>query len=407
LTIDYAPGARRSDNDAMRMRRLLDADGARMSLHAGPGARGLGLAILSTVLLFNPVAATDDLNGDPLSVYLSNPYGNRRAVIALARHGTDSLPTPALLALADAYARDGRPRRARRVLTDLLARTPPPNLAAWAEHGLGWIALASGDSAGARLHYGRLAAGGVEAALGTLVVALLDGIDGRVDQAATVLDRIAVAADTPWQLRPAALLGAAYAHYWAKDYGPAAVRFASVAEQFPGSPLSDDARYAAAWTRLQAGDREAIAALQRVAAEPSSGRAKARVGPGLVRLAPATLLRSGARQYRRAPLLQPVEQLVALLDVDGPALARAALRQIGIDQPPTVPVAEVDADNTPPRVAAPETPLPDPSPPRDRPLRPAPPSADASRHPWVLAIVIVSLLLLVAHRARKRLGKSR
>jgi hypothetical protein len=274
-------------------------------------------------------APTDAEAARVLGDYLVDPLQNRRPLLDLARQSGSVQTAPMQLALADAYLRGGQPGAAAKILTALLDGNPDPQWAAWAELGLGWIWLATGDDARARGYYELAAAGAWRADVGMAMVALLDARDGASGEAADVLNQIAFTPTAAPALRQVARLGAAYAYYWGRDYEAAVSAFTTVRAEFPEGPLADDGRYGAAWSRVRLGDRAtALGELRELAQMRSLGERPGRVTDGLVDLEPHAVLRATVRRYRRAPIGNPEQQLVALLDADGGALARAALRRL-------------------------------------------------------------------------------
>jgi hypothetical protein len=136
------------------------------------------------------------------------------------------------------------------------------------------------------------------------------------------------------RLRDAAMLGQAYAHYWAGNHDAAAGAFRTMAVTNPTSPLVDDAQYGDARARWEAGDRAgAVEVLRRLAgARPDGTRPRQSIA-ALLSLEPRAVMRATFQRYRRLPLRPPGDQVVPLLDGDGKALARAALRRIEFDAP--------------------------------------------------------------------------
>ncbi|HZR82810.1 MAG TPA: tetratricopeptide repeat protein [Candidatus Binatia bacterium] len=286
-------------------------------------------------------APVDGKTAQLLGRYIDNPAANRRAVRALDRKGLEGLPDGALIAVGDAYMRSGDNLSAIGVFATLLDRNPGRPVSSIAEIAIGWALLAEGDVATARTFFaGALA---VETASPTsadaqrpsvfrladialLAVSLTDAYQGAGAGAAEPLGQLAVAPGTDAVLRPLARLGAAYAHYWIGDYASAAAVFDYLALEYPDGPTADDARYGAAWSRWLAGDRErALDDLHDLARSdrPSAGRGAA----ALVDLRPADVLVAGLRDDRR-PIASPAQRLAGVLDLDGVALARAAIRRI-------------------------------------------------------------------------------
>jgi hypothetical protein len=159
------------------------------------------------------------------------------------------------------------------------------------------------------------------------MLAVLDAAAGRRG-GATVLAELAVDPGTPPSLRPLAALAAGYAWRWTGRHRQALGAFERAAQVASGTGLVDDAQYAAALTRLRLGEREtALAELETLADAPRRGGRGAR-SRSLVRLEAGAVLGAGARTYAGS-VLEPEARLAGLLDLDGPTLARVALRQLG------------------------------------------------------------------------------
>lgn len=345
--------------------------------------------------------------------YLADPVGNRAALLELARHGLDGLPRPVLLALTDAYLRQGQPRAARAALQAFSG--PDEDMV---NAGLAWIAFLSGDLTEARTRYTRLAAQGTDP-MATVIAGLLDAAEGRTAEAVQVLDGVAANPETPARLREVAALGTGYAHFWARNYSGAEQAFTTMAEQYPGSRLTDDARYGAALARYRRGDVEGAAAALQELTGPDAGPARA--SRDLQNLRPGAILRAGRRHYARAPFLVPAEALAAVLDVNGVTLARAALRRVEAKNEPA-PTGTPAAGMHPGRDAraaveeAPRTLQGAPSthgastPPSRRPDAPgrdgAPPVTEAPAPGWQRPAILAVLIAVIAAFLWQRRGRS-
>ncbi len=306
-----------------------------------------------------------------LARYARDPWRARGALRILRRQDPALLPTPMLMAVADSYLRAQKAPQASAVFAQVLEREPGEPWNAWAHLGLGWAALAQGDSAGARAHYAQVAeAGTPSSAVARLVGALIDAGDGRTMEAARGFERIAADGHAAPGLRQAAALGVAYAHYWGGDYGDAAAAFDEVAVS-TSAALADDARYGAARARFRAGDESgALSAFRELAGEPGRDRVMRRISDRLVQLDRDAVVSAAFARYRRAPLSAPEQQFAALFDLDGGALARAALRRLEeptqtSSEPPAAHVVATDvafarlaegAEASPPRDARSATP---------------------------------------------------
>jgi len=237
------------------------------------------------------------------------------------------LPPVVLLAMGDARLRSGQRRAASRLFEAVLARDPGEPFESWARLGLGWNALRAGDVDAARPYLEEIAAAGTATSgLAKLLVALIDAGDGT-RAAVETFDQVAADPSVSSDLREVGRLGGAYARYWAGDFRSATPAFEAVVRDYPASKLRDDAQYGAAWSRVRAGERAAgEAALRSLASDaPKHGPA---VSEELVNLDPRALVRAGFGRYRRGPLRPPEDQMVELLDGDGRAMARAALRHL-------------------------------------------------------------------------------
>ena len=161
----------------------------------------------------------------------------------LSKMPPESRPTtaPDMLMLADALVRGGRVLEARLVLEQVIAQFPNTGWSMWGYLGLGFLELARGHMEEARPFYEAAATGGFSAATAQVVLALLDAQAGNTAAAAATLDRLAVDATVRQPVREAAAVGAGYVRYWAGDYEGAAVAFAVLPDNNPGSPLADDA----------------------------------------------------------------------------------------------------------------------------------------------------------------------
>jgi hypothetical protein len=287
------------------------------------------LALGATAGALRPPA---DWNG-AFARYAADPFTNRAALLALRHRPTEDVAPLHLLALADAELRAGRLRGAERHFEEARARGLPEPWGTWAEVGVAWTALARGDVAAARTCFLNIAAEAPGSrAMAEYALALIDAGEGTREGGTTFIT-VAGDAESPTSLRTAARLGAAYARYWAGEYGAAELAFRALVAEEPDGVMADDARYAAAWSALQAGDRQgAMAELRQLAAERPTSARGSNASRELVNLEPRALVHAGFQRYRRLPLRAPEEQLAAVLNGDGVALARAALRSLA-DEP--------------------------------------------------------------------------
>jgi len=287
------------------------------------GARGAAADDAPAVVVTRHVPTAEQA----LSAYAQNPLQNRRGLRQLEHDGTDTLPPVVLLAMGDARLRSGQRRAASRLFEAVLARDLGEPFESWARLGLGWNALRAGDVDAARPYLEEIAAAGTATSgLAKLLVALIDAGDGT-RAAVETFDQVAADPSVSSDLREVGRLGGAYARYWAGDFRSATPAFEAVVRDYPASKLRDDAQYGAAWSRVRAGERAAgEAALRSLASDaPKHGPA---VSEELVNLDPRALVRAGFGRYRRGPLRPPEDQMVELLDGDGRAMARAALRHL-------------------------------------------------------------------------------
>jgi hypothetical protein len=211
------------------------------------------------------------------------------------------------------------------LLSQVIEQFPNTPWAGWGELGLGFLQLARGRMVEARPHYEAAAAGGFRNTA-SVVLALLDAQDGKTTQAAAVLDALAHDTSGSSSVREAAGLGAGYVRYWAGDYGAAAVAFAAAADRHPGGSLADDALHGLAQSFVQLGDPvTAEQVLERTSEMPAAGFDDAHVRPALRRLSLREILRATRRRYDGVQVGQADQMLVALLDVNGRALANKGL----------------------------------------------------------------------------------
>jgi tetratricopeptide (TPR) repeat protein len=262
-----------------------------------------------------------------LDAYVLDTHSGGRLLRAAGRLAAADVSPAALLALGDAQLRRGRLHAAEVTLHEAEASGSP-----WAELaalGLGAIRLAEGDTAAARANFARAERlQGDTGKLAALLGRLADAAEGD-REAAQRLQALSDDEDALLDLRLVARLGVGYATYWTGDYRAARAAFQRAARDLAGSRLEDDARYGAALALRASGDfsgarRELV---QLAAASRPSPRARGEAT--LVSLEPRALLRAAFRALHQVqgPLLAPEAQAIALIDHDGVALARAALRQ--------------------------------------------------------------------------------
>src|SRR5262245_24080961 len=245
-----------------------------------------------------------------------------------------SLPQPSqataadILLRADVLVRGGHLPEARILLNQVIEQFPNTPWAGWGKLGLGFLQLARGRMVEARPHYEAAASGGFRDTA-SVVLALLDAQDGKMTQAAAVLDALAHDPSRNSSVREAAGLGVGYVRFWAGEYDGAALAFAAVADAHPGGPLADDALYGLAQSFVQLGDPvTAEQVLERTSEMPAAGFGDARVRPALRTLSLREILRATRKRYDSVPVGQPDQMLVALLDVNGRALANKGLASL-------------------------------------------------------------------------------
>jgi hypothetical protein len=256
-------------------------------------ARRLAAATLVGLVLLAPVVHADDTHWtDALRRYAQNPLRHRRLLRRIEREGREDHPPIVLLALADARLRAGSFAAADRLFARAMAAGPDEPFAMWAVLGRAWVRLLAEveDDAGASL---------------------------------------AQVCDDARASLTAAALSAAYTRYWRRDDGAAVVAAFDAAVAAADASLIDDARYGAARARLRAGDIDGARPILRDLAGWHTNGRPGPASPALVALERRALLRAGFERYRRGPVRPPAQQVVVMLDGDGTALARAALRDLG------------------------------------------------------------------------------
>jgi prolipoprotein diacylglyceryltransferase len=287
-------------------------------------ARGRRLAT-TTLLPFAVLAITAPsvrADEEPWAVslrkYAQNPLRNRRLLRRLEREGRNDHPPVVLLALADARLRSGSFAAAARLFTRVTAAGAEEPLATWAVLGRAWAAVLAGtppDSV---------------ALDGNPVATIMQGlVTSRRDEADRSFARVTGDGRASSRLRADASLAAAYARYWAREDDAGTIAAFDEAVASADGSLVDDARYGAARARICAGDvAGALPILHDLATWHTTGRPRP-APAGLVALDRHAILRAGFVRYRRGAVRTPEDQLHVILDGDGVALARAALRALG------------------------------------------------------------------------------
>jgi hypothetical protein len=305
-----------------------------------------------------------------LADFQRDPVANGPALVALTDGPLEGLPLVLLLGAADASLRAGRFRKAQGLFGETLRRRPGAPWETFAELGLGWTLLVSGSTTAAERHYARVATDGPLGAIAQVMMGWLAALRGDYAAAITTLDHWSEVAGVSGPVQRVALLGAAYARYWAGDYVAAADTFDLLQPGGAFSVLADDARYAAAWSRVRAGDLARAVADLVALAEAGVEDARAHVSRARLKLTPRAVLRAGRENAARISGLATLEdRMTSFFDGDGHALARAALVELvgtGAVEPesvparfraaPIVPVARAQAvDTTLPRPARAES----------------------------------------------------
>jgi tetratricopeptide (TPR) repeat protein len=371
------------------------------------------VAVLSWLLLIaSPVWAQDAPDAPErwvtvLQDYLRDPVANRNAVLAL-RVDRNTLPPIAIVALGDAALRAGRRRLAAQYFEEVLARDGEQPWAGWAEMELGWSAVLDGDFGAAQARFGSVAATAPQFELAArLALGVAAGADGRFQLARGYFDQVSGAGQADHQTWLAARLGAAYAIYWAGDYGGAAAAFDRVAAVDTHGRFADDAAYGAARAVWKAGDVEAarlrLEALVGSPVDEASHRAPA----GMLDLDPRWLVRMAMRHHRRAPVRPPDQRAIDVLDGDGLRLARAALAALAVgDEPageplPTIsPPAVEDRGIERPAATAVAPPASRAPAPQSSPAPPSP-ARDGGAAGWIVAAVLAFVAYAVWRALRR------
>jgi tetratricopeptide (TPR) repeat protein len=238
-----------------------------------------------------------------------------------------------MLMMADALVRGGRVLEARLVLQQVIVEFPGQGWAAWGQLGLGFLDLARGRFQDAWPHYEAAVTTNFSKDTATVVLALLDAQAGNTDAAAATLDRLAVDASVRQPVRDAASVGAGYVRYWAGDYEGAAVAFAVLPDNNPGSPLADDALYGLARSFYKLDDpKSAEEVYERINEMEPQGFNDQHVRPALRQLEFREILRATRKRYGDVPIGQPEQMLTALLDVNGRVLASKSLAAMAKQQ---------------------------------------------------------------------------
>jgi len=331
-----------------------------MRIHRTRQHHGMWLGRLLAAALFSLVAprsgaATAELAPNvprwqsTLQEYARDPAarGSRRALLEIATSGMDGLPPVYRLAVADAYLRAGDLRKASQAFDEIIAADAGEPWSGLAGIGRGWTAVRAGDLGEARGVFADASdSPGSTGLLGDFMVGLIDAGNGHGSEALERFARVTEHPDATEELRLSALMAEGYARFWIGDDTGAQAVFARIMQR-ADHPLADDARYAAALSRWRQGDLGIATEMLEGLAESDGERSRA-LSSGLARLDPRAMVRASTRQYRRLPLRMPAEQVISLLDIDAPAVARVALRRLesGAAPPPPVSPRTVAADSS-------------------------------------------------------------
>jgi hypothetical protein len=325
---------------------------------------------------------------EALEKYVQNPLRSRRLLRRLEREGRGAHPPVVLLALADARLRAGSFAAAKRLFARAAAANMDAPFGTWAVLGGGWASLLSDDVPEPIV--------GEHGAVGTVLQGLAYAAQQRTNEARERFARVADDAQAPPTVRAAARLADAYAQYWAHEDDAGTIAAFDAALASGDGSLDDDARYGAARARLRAGDVSgALPILHALATWHVNGK-PGPVSAALVALDQRALLRAGFQRYRRAPVREPETQLRLMLDGDGAALARGALRELGetVPEPRPAPrprVVPVAAPTSPAPPAAVRAPAAAPAPAWPRPSLDA---VSAWLRPLLAGAVLLAALLL-------------
>lgn len=369
--------------------------------------RSLGLVLLlSLVSVVAPAAAAEpDLDARTARVLLSyarDPRGQRQALLDLERGGTDGLPAPVMLALADAHMRGGRFDMAGDRCAEVIDRSPGEPWQGWAVLCRGWADVAAGrDDSEAQALLDTLARSDSDSRLlASFVAGVVFVAHGRLEDAHYAFSTVAARASED-DLHAAGALCLGFTRFWKGEWREAADEFRALTTDPRRGAYDDDARYALARTELELGRTDRVVADLRRLAQ----RGRRDDGVAYVRavdLEPREILGAAVYRYRRARVRTPTAQVTAAFNGNGAALARALLRRLEHDG--SVPADASAADARP--VARPATPVAVEI--RGRPDGPAAQDAgDArSRWPWALgaivALVLASIVWLGASRRNAR-----
>jgi len=306
------------------------------------GALACRIVVALLVLPGTSVAMSPELQQQWNAVaasYMQGTPGGREGLLSLARSEVpDDLPPLLRLVLGDAYLRAGSLHKASRQFDEVLGSEPGDPWIGLAAIGRGWVATARGNLAEAREYFDVGAHDpGTNGLVATFMTAMIDAARGDTDAAIAGFDALSKNGATPDALRAAAVMGGGYARLWAGDDAGAHAVFASMAADARDEQLADDAMYLTGLTQWRSGDPAGAAATLGTVTEGSRGPSRREPAHG-GGLDPRRLVRASLKRYRQLPVRAPVDLVVPMLDLDGAALARRALRLMAAGAPPPSPV---------------------------------------------------------------------
>jgi len=289
----------------------------------------LSLAQPSAPLPQEPALA--ELHGEwlwVLTAYGANPARYRRQLLSLGEDGVDDFPTPVVLALADARLRGGSPDAARDLCDLVVQRNPGEPWLGWATLCSAWAGIALGDRDRAVSQLEALVRSGSQSGpVGELVLALVESVDERLEEAHYRFARVASSGSD--DLRAAGRFSLGLVRFWKHEYAPAIQELRQMVVEMPNGYFTDDARYVAARAELAQGDQDRAIGEIRALAALRPRAVRFRDAAALVDLDPSALLHAAFERYRRGRARLPEAQVAFSLNSDGGALARAFLRGRG------------------------------------------------------------------------------
>jgi TolA-binding protein len=218
----------------------------------------------------------------------------------------------------------GRPDEARDLNEKLLARNLEPATRAYVLLLSAEVARQAGKLDEARDRFELVRASPGSPALGlyaALRLAQIDFDSREFTRAKGAAEKLLGQA-LPAELRPAALVLAGDAAYWAREYGQAAGFYSSFLSAMPGHPLAAQVDLAVAWTELRGGKLDAARQRLMRFAEQSPGASQA---AGALVLTAELSARAGDAKGARALLEQVIGKYPSSEYADAAILNRAIL----------------------------------------------------------------------------------